>query len=68
MLAYVSVCVISMTSVVNNIGGIPVQLVIIFTLLAPVVLLSCTGARQPESEEPQSFVEEQPPVLATVEC
>ena len=69
MLAYVSVCVIAMRSVVNNIGGIPVQLVIILALLTPVFCLSCTGPRRNEPEEdPSPFAEEKPPMLTAVEC
>lgn len=65
-LAYVSLCVIAMTSVVNNIGAIPAQLVTILTLLTPVICLSCVGTRVPELGDPSWFQEEQPPVLSTI--
>jgi hypothetical protein len=45
MLMYVLLCVIAMTSVVNNIGGIPAQLLIVASFMAPLVALSCLGAQ-----------------------
>ena len=46
MLMYVLLCVIAMTSVVNNIGGIPAQLLIVAAVLAPIVGLSCLGSQR----------------------
>ena len=65
-LAYVSLCVIAMTSVVNNIGAIPAQLVTILTLLTPVICLSCVGARLPKLGDPCWFQEEQLPAVSTI--
>ena len=68
MLAYVSVCVIAMKSVVNNIGGIPVQLAVVVVLLTPVICLACTGPRRPEPEDPSWFPEEPSSVSTAAPC
>jgi hypothetical protein len=46
MLMYVLLCVIAMTSVVNNIGGIPAQLLIVAAFLTPIIGLSCLGPQR----------------------
>jgi hypothetical protein len=62
-LLYVSLCVIAMTSVVNNIGGIPAQLIVVLTLLIPVICLSCVGPRLPDPRESPCYFEEPAPLL-----
>jgi hypothetical protein len=51
-LLYVSASVMAMTSVVNNIGGIPAHLVMILVCLTPIVCLSYVGPQAGEALRP----------------